>query len=82
MLSNSIRMLVEGLTIVKFNLLDLTGEGVWSSDSQTLGISKRESPLYQKALTMEVSSNLVKDHELVNLDGENQRLDVVETYLR
>jgi len=81
LLPSNFPMLVEGLNIVKFNLFDLNGRTVWSSDPETLGISKRESPLYQKALTGGLSSKLAQDHELTDVSGVRHRLDVVETYV-
>ena len=80
-LSRSFPSLVEGLSIVKLNLFDLNGTTVWSTDRQTVGITKRESPLYREAVRGEYSSKLVQDHEVVHLDGVTRRIDVVETYL-
>ena len=73
--------LVGGLNVVKFNLFDLNGRAVWSTDPATLGISKRESPLYRKAAVGGVATKLVKDHEVIDLTGILRRLNVVETYL-
>ena len=72
--------LFEGLNIVKFNLFDLDGKTVWSTDPGTFGIAKRESPLFQQALAGGVASKLAKGHVLVGLDGVRRRTDVVETY--
>ena len=80
-LDSSFPSLVEGLKVVKFNLFDLNGNTSWSTDPGTIGISKRESPLYQKALAGDVSSKLAKDHEVITLDGVRSQLDVVETYM-
>ena len=80
-LSGDLPRLVEGLNVVKFNLFDLNGETVWSTDPGTLGISKRESPLFREALRGVVASKLAKDHEIVHLDGVPRRIDVVETYV-
>ena len=44
-LSATFPVLTEGLNIVKFNLLDLDGMAVWSSDPATVGVSKWENPL-------------------------------------
>ena len=57
-LSRSFPSLVEGLSIVKLNLFDLNGTTVWSTDRQTVGITKRESPLYREAVRGEYSSKL------------------------
>ena len=73
--------LVEGLSIVKLNVFDLNGTTVWSTDSKTIGVTKRESPLFGKASAGEISSKLVKAHDVVHLDGVVRRIDVVETYL-
>ena len=74
-------MLVEGLSIVKLNLFDLNGTTVWSTDPNTIGITKRESPLFRDAVGGEFSSKLAEDHEVVHLDGVTRPVDVVETYL-
>ena len=80
-LDSSFPTLVEGLNIVKLNLLDLDGNTVWSTDPGTLGVSNRESLLYQKAATGGISSKLAQNHEVVHLDGVRRSVDVVETYL-
>ena len=79
-LSATFPVLTEGLNIVKFNLLDLDGMAVWSSDPATVGVSKWENPLYRKALAGGVSSNLAKNYSVAQPDGAVRRTDVVETY--
>ena len=80
-LSRFFPTLAEGLNVVKFNLFDLNGTTVWSTDPGTIGITKRESPLFGKAVAGEMSSKLVKHHDVVHLDGVTRAVDVVETYL-
>ena len=80
-LSSNFPTLVEGLNVVKLNPFDLNGMTVWSTDSRTIGINQRESPLYQEAVTGGNSSKLVKNHKVVHLDGVVRSIDVVETYL-
>ncbi|MFQ6026501.1 MAG: GAF domain-containing protein [Dehalococcoidia bacterium] len=84
-LSTYFPSLSEGLNIVKFNLFDLNGKTVWSTDPEAIGIIKRESPLFQKAVAGGSSSSnfskLARDHEVVHLDRVSRRTDVVETYL-
>ena len=80
-LPDSFSGLVEGLNVVKFSLFDLDGNTVWSTDPATIGISKRESALFGKAVAGGISSKLVNDHEVVHLDGVSRPIDVVETYL-
>ena len=80
-LDSHYRMLVEGLNIVKINAFDLNGTTVWSTDPGTIGITKRESPLYRAAATGGISSKLAEDHDIVQLDGVIRNIDVVETYL-
>ncbi len=75
------RMLAEGLNISKSNLFDPNGIAVWSTDPRTIGLSSRESPLFQRAVAGGTSSKLVRDQEVVHLDGVIRRTDVVETYL-
>ena len=80
-LTRTFPMLAEGLSVVKLNIFDLNGTTVWSTDLKTIGINKRESPLFGKAATGEISSKLVRDHDVVHLDGVVRNVDVVETYL-
>ena len=79
-LTRTYAMLVEGLNVVKFNLFDLGGRTVWSTDPETLGVSKRESPLFQKAVAGGVSSKQVSNDEHTDISGV-RRLDVVETFV-
>ena len=80
-LSTSYLTLLEGLNVVKLNVFDLNGTTVWSSDRSTIGITKRESPLYRQAVTGESSSKLARDHDVIHLDGVARPIDVVETYV-
>ena len=73
--------LLEGLNIVKMNVFDLNGTTVWSTDSKTIGATKRESPFFANAAVGNPSSKLVQDHEIVHLDGVVRPIDVVETYV-
>ena len=73
--------LVEGLNIVKLNVFDLNGTTVWSTDSNTVGVTKRESTLLGKAFGGDTSSKLVKNLDVVHLDGVERNIDVVETYM-
>ena len=80
-LPTTYRQLVEGLNIVKLNLFDLNGTTVWSTDSNTIGVTKRESTLLGKAMAGDTSSKLVKNHDVVHPDGVVRNVDVVETYM-
>ena len=80
-LPNSYRSLVEGLNIVKFVVFDLNGMAAWSTDPDTVRISKRESQVFQKAAAREVSSRLARDLDILHPDGVRRPTDVVETYL-
>ena len=66
---------------MKLNVFDLNGTTVWSTGTKTIGITKRENPLYRRAVTGEHSSKLARDHNVVHLDGTIHRADVVETYV-
>ena len=72
-------MLVEGFNIVKLSLSDLNGNVVWSTDTASIGLSRHESPLFQKAAAGEISSKLTTDKQLIDLGGLSRRLDVVQT---
>ncbi len=73
-------MLVDGLGIVKSNLLDMEGRTIWSTDSVSLGTIKRERSLFQMAVNGQVGSKLLRDLEVVHLDGVSRKIDVVDTY--
>ena len=79
-LDRTFPMVSEGLNVVKFDLFDVNGTTVWSTDASTIGITNRESPLLAKAAKGETSSKLVADHDVVDLDGVTRTVDVVETY--
>ena len=53
--------LAEGLNIVKFNLLDLNGDIVWSTDSEASVLDIRETPFFEIARRGGVSSKLAKN---------------------
>ena len=73
--------LLDGFTIVKFNLLDLEGRTIWSTDPEAIGVSRRGSSLYQAAAAGEIGSEIAKNHEVVDLDGVRRSIDVVGTYI-
>ena len=79
-LDRTFPMLSEGLNVVKFDLFDVNGTTVWSTDASTIGITNRESPLLAKAAKGETSSKLVADQGVADLDGVTRTVDVVETY--
>ena len=69
---------LEGLNIVKFNLFGPDGVLLWSTDSGAIGLTKRESPLFQKALAGNIASKLAENHEVAHIDGISRRINVVE----
>ena len=73
--------LVEGLEIVKLDLIDVTGVAVWSTDGDTIGSDRSRSPLFQDAVSGNISSMLAKDQEVVDFDGVRQHTDIVETFI-
>ena len=79
-LPNNFLPLVEGLNIVELNLFDPNGAVVWSTNTETIGTG-RGGALYRNALQGGVSSKLILDHDLVQMDGVSRRMDVVGTYL-
>jgi len=80
-LSRNFQELTEGLSVVKIDLFDLNGMTVWSSDPKTIGVTRLESPLLREAVSGEYVSKQEINHEVVNLDGVDQRIDVVKTFL-
>lgn len=80
-LSSRLPLILDGFTIVKFNLLDLEGRTIWSTDPEAIGISRRGSPLFQAAVAGEIGSEMAKDHDIVDLSGVHRRIDVVGTYI-
>ena len=73
--------LVEGLNVVKLSLFDLKGEVVWSTDSNTKGLTTGESSIYETARHGGTASMLVNKLELPHLDGVVRTTDVVETFV-
>jgi signal transduction histidine kinase len=80
-LSSSFPSLLRGLNIVRFDLFDLAGDIVWSSEHGRIGTSIRGNDLLETAAIGGVSSKLAKDREVVDLDGVRRRLPIVETYV-
>ena len=80
-LTTTIPMLTEGFNIVKFELYDLDGMTLWSSDPGNIGMSIRENSSYQKAAAGGVGSELVKDADVIDLGGVSRPVDVVRSYL-
>lgn len=80
-LSSSFPILVEGLNVIKLSLFDLNGTTVWSTDRNTIGITRRESPMFSEAVAGGISSQRVRDLDVVHLDGVVRSVDVVETYV-
>jgi signal transduction histidine kinase len=79
-LSRTIPSFIAGFHVAKFNLFDLNGRVLWSTDQGTVGVTQQESLLFQRAATGGLSSKLVRQHDLTDLQGQRRRLDVVETY--
>ena len=73
-------MLIDGLNVVRFDLLDLSGRVVWSTNQLSVGATERRSQ-YERAATGEISSTLSRKEEVTYFDGVTRRTDVVETYL-
>ncbi len=72
---------VAGSNIVKLSLFDLNGAIAGSTDPHFISQTKRESPLFSRAAAGETSSELVKEYDVVHLDGVMRRIDAVEVYL-
>ena len=66
---------------VKFNLINLNGKVVWSTDSQITGLTVEENPLYEIALEGEFSSRLANKLEVAHLDDVVRTTDVVEPFV-
>jgi hypothetical protein len=73
--------LVEGLGVVESSLFDLNGEIVWSTNPASVGRSYIEESLIRSAAAGAVSSKLIKDSDVVGMDGSVQNMDVVSTYV-
>ena len=79
--TNQITVLIEGLNIAKFNIFNLDGDIVWSSDPATIGINKRESEYFLTAQAGGGSSKLERAHPIIAIGGDELVIDVVETYV-
>ena len=73
--------LVEGLGVVESSLFDIDGNIVWSTDPTAIGKSQPNNRQIELAVSGAISSNLIKDQEVVGLDGTSRRMDLVETYV-
>lgn len=73
--------LIVGLGIVQFNLFDLEGRAVWSTDPATIGKANHANPLFQAAREGIADSKLARKKELLDAAGVSRRLDVVESYV-
>ena len=80
-LPSHLPVMIEGLSIVKFNIFDLDRVAAWSTDPASIGKINHNSSLWPKAVNGNVGSKLERNRTLVNLSGENRTIDIVETYL-
>ena len=71
--------LVEGLKVVKAQLYDLEGDVVWSTFGGEPAMDKEGCPQFEAVLGGQVSSRLAYDLDLVDLNGQHGRFDVVRT---
>ena len=72
-------MLIEGLNIVRFTLIDLDGTVVWSTDSGAIGTRTRKDPRISAALAGGTSSRLDRASNVTDIQGVTRRMDVVGT---
>jgi len=80
-LSTIYRSLVDGLNILRLDLLDLNGRVVWSTEPRTTGSVKLETPEIQNVMAGEISSERVEQFEVIDRSGVSHRTDVVATTL-
>ena len=73
--------LLGAFNIVQLNIFDLNGKTVRSTDPGNVGLTKRESTLFQEAAAGGVSSEMVEDHKVAHLDGTVRQIDVLEIYV-
>ena len=73
--------LVEAMDITKFNVFDLEGVALWSTDPNTIAVTKDERRLFQEAAVGGISSRLVRDREIADSEGNTKPIDIVETHL-
>ena len=72
-------MLIEGLNIVRFTLIDPDGTVVWSSDPGAIGTRSRDDPEFRVALAGGTSSSLHRAHTVTDIKGVSRPMDVVKT---
>ena len=80
-LLNMVPQIAEGLNVVKISLSDLDGRTVWSTDPNALGEVNHVHTWVGGTAEGGVTSEFVRDEELVDLSGTLRTVDVVETYL-
>ena len=73
--------LVEGLNIVQFDLLDLKGTVVWSTNPEAIGFFRLQTAEHQMAAAGEISSRLAEGFKVFDRFGGSYRADVVATTL-
>ena len=68
---------------MKLILFDTNGFAAWSTDLANLDISKPKpkGSRYWNAVEGEIASKFVSDKEIIDLDGVQRSLDIVETYM-
>ncbi len=71
------RMTTFGLNIAKFSVFDLQGNLVHA----TSPVTGSEQQAAHQAIRGELDSDLVRQAELIDLDGKPRTLDVVQTYI-
>ena len=74
-------MLIEGFNVVKFDLFDLSGLAVWSTDRLAVGANAERRTHYERAAAGDIASTLARKEEFAHFDGVTRRTDIVESYL-
>ena len=78
---NLLPMLIEGFNVVRFDLLDLSGQVVWSTDRLAVGANAERRSHYERAAAGDIASTLARKEEFTHIDGITRRTDIVESYL-
>ena len=70
-----------GLNVVKLNVWDLDGARLWSSDPSPSNSRAAAADWYEPVVNNGTPvSELVRDQKLTDLDGEERKLHVIQTY--
>jgi signal transduction histidine kinase len=80
-LASHYQVMREGFNFIKFNLFDLDGKPVWSSDPRAAGLAVPHTGPFGQVKAGRPVTEVVLDGEIAFTDGSRRRTDFVEAYM-